>query len=175
MRRPFLSRPSVEYKASYLAAIREYHQHGMTPAWNYDVLAKRFEEYVALLLAREYDPPAGHVPQTDYWLIVQGQYAGDINLRHRLTPELKRFGGHIGYRIRPTLRRKGYGTLQLRLVLPRAWELGLTRVLITCDDNNIGSIKIIESNGGVLQDKVDNGRGVLTRRYWITRPGERDE
>jgi len=169
MRQLFLARPTINYKTSYIAAIREYHQDGLTPTWNYDVLDTRFEEYVTLLLEREHDPAPGYVPQTDYWLIVAGEYAGDINLRHRLTTELERFGGHIGYRIRPTLRHKGYGTLQLRLVLPKAWALGLSRVLITCDDDNSGSIKIIESNGGILQDKVDNGRGVPTRRYWIAR------
>lgn len=165
-----LARPSVDYKASYIEAIREFEKEGTRPAWNYSNLEKQFDEYVGLLLARETDPFPGFVPQTDFWLIVDGCYVGRTGLRHHLNASLERFGGHIGYEIRPSMRRKGYGTLQLKLVLPRAWELGLKRVLITCDDDNIGSAKIIEHNGGVLQDKVDNARSTLTRRYWIQRP-----
>ena len=169
MEPPFLTRPTVEYKASYIAAMHEYHQEGIRPGWKYELLETQFEDYVQLLLDREYRPLKGFVPQSDYWLIAEGVYAGTIDLRHYLTEALEQFGGHIGYRIRPTMRKKGYGTLQLQLLLPKAWGMGFERVLITCDDNNWGSIKIIEANGGILQDKVDNNRGVLTRRYWIHR------
>lgn len=165
-----LARPSIGYKDSFIKAIREFEREGVRPPWHYERLDKNFDEYVEALLARETDPLPSFVPQTDYWLIVDGKYTGRSGLRHHLTTSLQRFGGHIGYEIRPSMRRKGYGTLQLKLVLPKAWELGLKRVLITCDDDNIGSAKIIENNGGIIIDKVDNGRDVLTRRYWITKP-----
>lgn len=167
----FLSRPDEKYKASYLAAMREMETDNepRPMRWKFEMLEEHFDEFVQMLLEDETDPVAGRVPQTAFWLIVDGEYAGRIDIRHSLTESLEKFGGHIGYDIRPKFRKKGYGTLQLKLALPHAWALGLERVLITCDDDNIGSIKIIETNGGVLQDKVDNGRHVLSRRYWIER------
>lgn len=163
----FLSPPAVQYKDSFIAAMREFHREGRNPDWNFESLEAHFEEYVVVQLAREHDPLPGRVPQTDYWLIVDNIYAGRISIRHHLNSSLEKFGGHIGYDIRPSMRHKGYGTLQCRLALAKARERGLERVLITCDDDNIGSQKIIEANGGVLLDKVDNGRPTLTRRYWI--------
>ena len=163
----FLTRPHMDYKDSFIEATREFEAEGERPPWNYDMLINRFDEYVDTLLANETDPFAGYVPQTTYWLIVDNVYAGTIDIRHYLTESLEKFGGHIGYRIRPTMRQKNYGTLQLKLALPYVWAMGIERALITCDDDNIASQRIIEANGGVFQDKVDNGRRSLTRRYWI--------
>lgn len=170
MTEPFLTHPTVDYKDSVIAAFREFQKEGSNPPWQYDMLNFHFDEYVETLLARATDPQAGLVPQTDYWLIADDEFAGEINIRHSLTDSLERYGGHIGYRIRPSMRKKGYGVLQLKLVLPHCWAMGLERVMITCDDDNIGSIKIIEANGGILLDKVDNRRHALTRRYWIDKP-----
>lgn len=164
---PILVKPAMPYKASFIAALREYEREGVRPPWHYSILEDQFDEYLDTVKAAETDPLPGYVPQTTYWLIMDNAYAGTIDLRHKLTPSLRKFGGHIGYRVRPSLRRKGYGTLQLKLALPHLWNLGIRRALITCDDDNIGSQKIIEANGGILQDKVDNGRASLTRRYWI--------
>lgn len=167
---PFLSRPDIRYQQSFIEATREFHAEGKQPSWKYEMLEKNFDEFVEMYLAYETDPPPGYVPQTDYWLIAEGEYAGRISIRHVLNAALELYGGHIGYEIRPSMRRKGYGRLQCALGLQKAWEMGITRALITCDDDNIGSIRIIEANGGILQDKVDNGRGVLTRRYWVEKP-----
>ncbi len=164
---PALIRPTTYYKTSYIAAVREFHAEGKNPAWNYENLEANFDEYVAMQLAKETDPEAGYVPQTEYWFVVGEEYIGRISLRHYLNDSLWLFGGHIGYEVRPTMRQRGYGTLMCRLVLDHARALKLDRVLITCDDDNIGSQKIIEANNGILQDKIDNGRQVLTRRYWI--------
>jgi predicted acetyltransferase len=162
-----LARPAVQYRDSYLAATRELLAEGVRPPWNLDRLEEDFAAFVQVLHDREHAPLPGYVPQTDYWLIVAGEYAGSLDVRHRLTPDLERYGGHIGYHIRPARRRQGYGTLQCRLGIAAARSMGLGRLLITCDDDNIGSYKIIEACGGVLWDRVDNGRHVLTRRYWI--------
>lgn len=168
--KPFLTRPTIRYRDSFIEAVREFHAEGKLPPWNYTNLLNNFDEFVALIRERALDPPPGYVPQTDYWFIAEGVYAGRISLRHALNESLERFGGHIGYEIRPSMRRRGYGTLQLTLCLEQAWKRGLERVLITCDDDNIGSAKVIEANAGVLQDKIDNEREALTRRYWIERP-----
>lgn len=167
MSEPFLSQPSLIYRDSYIAAWRELAEEGRFPSWNFDMLTAHFDEYLDVIRARETDPLPGFVPESTYWLIVGDQYVGTISIRHYLTPALRRFGGHIGYIIRPSYRGQGYGTLQCRLALNIARSMGLTRALITCDDNNVGSYKIIEANGGVLLDRVDNRRGVLTRRYWV--------
>lgn len=95
-------------------------------------------------------------------------FIGKVNIRHRLNKNLLKAGGHIGYTIRPSERRKGYGTLILRLALPKAKALGIKKALITCYEDNIGSRKIIEANGGVLEDTATTNEGVVKRRYWIT-------
>jgi len=167
MAEPFLVRPTIQYKTSCIEALHEFLAEGQKPGWNFDKLEHHFDDYVQVLLERETDPLPGYVPQSDYWLIAEGVFAGQISIRHNLNDSLLHFGGHIGYQIRPSMRGKGYGRLQLKLALEKARALGLGRVLITCDDDNNGSIKIIESNGGVIDNKVDNGRASLTRRYWI--------
>lgn len=166
--KPFLARPSEQYKESFIKATYEYIQENLGISWNPHILEERFDEYVETLLAKEYDPMDGFVPSTAFWLIVEGDvYAGELDIRHHLNDSLRRFGGHIGYKVRPTMRRMGYGKLMCKLGIEEARKMGITDILITCDDDNIGSQKIIEANGGILKDKIDNGRGVLTRRYWI--------
>ena len=117
------------------------------------------------------DLPEGYVPATTLWLVDGDKFIGRVNIRHRLVPHLEQFGGHIGYMIRPTEQGKGYGRMQLAMALDWVREnLDLDRVLVTCDDDNIRSARVIEANGGVLENKVENfefGRTVLTRRYWI--------
>ncbi|MFF1418206.1 GNAT family N-acetyltransferase [Streptomyces sp. NPDC058280] len=99
--------------------------------------------------------------------MVDGEtYLGAIDLRHYLNPFLLEGGGHIGYSIRPSARRSGLATWALGAVLPTTPALGLDRVLLTCDDGNVGSARTIESNGGVLEDVRNTEIGVK-RRYWI--------
>ncbi|MDD2492315.1 MAG: GNAT family N-acetyltransferase [Bacilli bacterium] len=113
----------------------------------------------------------GYVKATTFWLIDNNQFIGEINIRHELTDFLLNYGGHIGYEIRYSMRNKGYGTKMLQMTLPYCKEvLKLQKVLITCDDDNIGSAKVIEKNGGIMENVVINDieRGtVKTRRYWI--------
>lgn len=115
--------------------------------------------------------PEGYVPSYDYFLVDDDRFIGIIHIRTELTKNLMRYGGNIGYAINPKYWCQGYGTEILRLGLAKAKELGITdKVLITCDDDNIGSSKIIEKNGGILENKIENegsGEHFLTRRYWI--------
>lgn len=113
----------------------------------------------------------GHVAQSTHWLQdAAGNLLGEIRLRHTLTPLLAREGGHIGYDIRPSMRRHGYGTAQLALLLPIARERGLDHVLVTCKCDNIASARIIEKNGGIFENEVLSWRHSDTWfcRYWIT-------
>ncbi|MBA3781084.1 MAG: GNAT family N-acetyltransferase [Nocardioides sp.] len=106
--------------------------------------------------------PEGRV-HSDYWWMVDGdEFVGYLAIRHDLTEFLLNEGGHIGYGVRPSRRREGHATRALELALVRAREIGLDRVLLTCDDNT-PSLRTIERNGGVLED-IRNGK----RRYWIS-------
>jgi predicted acetyltransferase len=100
--------------------------------------------------------------------------AGMIQVRHEFNDFLAKYGGHIGYSIRPCDRRKGYGTAQLQAVLPYCWSIGLNEVLITCLRGNTGSEKIILACGGVYESTVtlhDEKQGDLfLKRFWIRRP-----
>ncbi|HET6967984.1 MAG TPA: GNAT family N-acetyltransferase [Ornithinibacter sp.] len=107
----------------------------------------------------------GHVPCTFLWVVDDRQpdtYLASASVRHRLTPFLLEVGGHIGYSVRPSARRRGAATEALRLLLPHAAVLGIDPALITCDVDNIGSATVIEANGGVLEDVRGD-----KKRYWV--------
>ena len=108
----------------------------------------------------------GRVASTFFVAEVGGVIVGRSSIRHELNDWLNQFGGHIGYAVRPEFRRLGYASEILRQSLAHAKELGLERILMTCNDDNLGSIKVIEKHGGVLENKVDE-EGRLLRRYWI--------
>jgi predicted acetyltransferase len=108
----------------------------------------------------------GHVPSTFLIAEVAGEIVGRVSIRHTLNEFLFNFGGHIGYMVRPEFRRRGYASEMLRQALLVAKELGIEKVLITCNDDNLGSIKVVEGHGGELENKIDEDGGLL-RRYWI--------
>jgi predicted acetyltransferase len=115
-------------------------------------------------------PSPRHVPSTFLFAFVGPRIVGRVSIRHSLTATLERTGGHIGFVVVPEFRRRGYATAILRTALPLAREkCGTNRLLVTCDDDNVGSIKTIERNGGVLENVV-TGSDLPTpvRRYWIT-------
>ena len=107
----------------------------------------------------------------DYFAVDDDKFIGVIHIRIELTQNLLSFGGNIGYGINPKYWRQGYGTELLRIGLIKAKELiKEDKVLVTCDDDNIGSAKVIENNGGVLENKVIHHSEfgeMLIRRYWI--------
>ena len=110
--------------------------------------------------------PLGKVPATFLIAEHDGQLIGRSSIRHALNDFLFNVGGHIGYGVRPAFRRRGFATEILRQSLELISELGVTEVLVTCDDDNVGSYKVIESQGGVLENRVEF-EGSLKRRYWI--------
>jgi predicted acetyltransferase len=112
--------------------------------------------------------PAGWVPSTFLVADVAGQIVGRSSIRHALTDFLEREGGHIGYSVLHSHRRRGYATEILRQSLIIARAAGIDRVLVTCDDGNVGSIAVIEACGGRLENVVDSAAdGTRIRRYWI--------
>ena len=117
---------------------------------------------------RDLDVPEGLVPATFLLAEVDGELVGRTSIRHRLNDHLAREGGHIGYGVLAAHRRCGYATEILRQSLVIARSVGVDRVLITCDDDNVGSAEVIERCGGVFESLVtaaDDGRPV--RRYWV--------
>lgn len=165
---PYLISPSMEYKDSFLAALREFHAEGYHIDWDYDDVAGDFEGFVQSLIDRIDKPMPNRVPEHIMWLVDGEHFIGRTGIRHELNDFLKTFGGHIGYDIRPTMRRRGHGTLICKLALDVARSLGLTRVMLTCDDSNVGSAKIIEANGGILHSTYTlDWRDTPTRQYWI--------
>lgn len=127
-----------------------------------------FTRFVARRTDPDRDLLPGWVPCTFFWMEHDGEYAGSLALRHELNEFLAAEGGHIGYSVRPSARRRGHATEALRQSLPHARALGLDRVLVTCDETNIASARTIEANGGVLEKTVEAASdGRLVRHYWI--------
>ena len=124
-------------------------------------------------LNRHKDPltvPEGRVPSTQYMFVREEdrKIVGMIDVRHRLNDYLERYGGHIGYSVAPSERRKGYAALMLKTVLPKCRELGIEKVLITCISGNEGSKRTILKNGGIYESAVyEPDEGVNLERYWI--------
>jgi len=113
--------------------------------------------------AREDTPrPEGHVPSTILWWVEDSEYLGRIAIRHRLTRWLLEVGGHLGYDVRPSARRRGHATAMLKEALPIAHAVGIDPALITCDEDNVGSRRVIEANGGVLADQLND-----KLRFWV--------
>ncbi len=158
--------PSVQWRSAFLEMGRECESAGDD---RYALALRDFEAYLRKVAAgRRSEDPEGWVPGAEFWLEEGGQIVACARLRLGLTPYLENEGGHIGYDVRPSMRRRGYGTALLRLVLVEARALGIQRVRVTCDDDNVGSIKVIERNGGSLAGYgVSMATGKTVRQYWI--------
>ena len=175
-----LVQPSAEYKDSFIEAVKEFqndadytHRNKWYRALLIPELEKDFDAFIeGERRARLGNLPAKYdVPRDEYWLVDGGEFIGRLTVRHRLNERLMVIGGHIGFDIRPDRRGQGYGNTMLELALPKAKELGLKRVLLTCDTRNIASRKIIEKYGGVLENQIPNPEmGHDALRYWIDIP-----
>lgn len=163
-----LVKPTKKYEQSWHEALAEFRAEGQKGFWNWEKEPINLDKYIKLTRDNEKGEslPKDWVPATTYWLIDNGKFVGHTNIRHELNDYLAKIGGNIGYYIRPSARNKGYGTKILKLALIKAKQLGLQKVLITCDQYNIASKKIIEKNKGKFKDKIFE-EGKTTIRYWI--------
>ena len=127
-----------------------------------------FDRYLAELDVDE-NPDEGLVPESVLFLLNEekDRLVGAVGIRHRLNDYLLREGGHIGGGIRPIERNRGYGSKMLRLALDECRAMGMGRVLVVCDKDNIPSARTIVKNGGVLEDERMNSKGVLVQRYYF--------
>lgn len=168
-----LVEPAGRYRESFLEALREFQAEGRRLDLDAARLAADFGGFLRGLRdeADRAKQPPGRVPQTTFWLVDGDEFIGRSSLRHELNAALLEIGGHIGYEIRPTKRRRGYGQAILRLTLPQARVLGLRAVLVTCAADNAASRAIIERNGGRFEDRRAGPDGARpTLRYWIALP-----
>ena len=171
---PRLVVPDARLRASFLAAVEEFanevragdrsaagsHLELYGDRWHTE---SGFAQYVADLLAVEHVPRrADLVTETVRWWVEGSEFIGRLSVRHRLTEPLRRLGGHIGYDVRRSRRLEGHATAMLRAALPLAHDLGIDPALITCDATNAASRRVIESNGGILEDELDG-----TLRFWV--------
>ena len=160
--------PAVTYRNSYLAARIE--DPRLPQAWVADGLVLEreadFAEFIRRLGADAdpaYPRPPGWVPCTTLWWVEDEEFLARVTIRHELVGSLLTLGGHIGYWVRPSARRRHIGTRAFLACLPYAHELGIDPVLVTCDEDNLGSRRIIEAGGGRFENVIG-----IKRRYWVS-------
>jgi predicted acetyltransferase len=166
-----LALPSLEYEKSFTEALKEMRATEGMLFWEEVGSPKSVKDYIQLRLdhSKGKHLPPGWIPATTYWLIDSDTFVGETTIRHELTEHLMNVGGHIGYWIRPSERKKGWGTKILQMALEKAKGLGIQQVRVTCDETNTASRKIIEVNGGKLDGVTDMGEKLPRKLlFWIS-------
>jgi predicted acetyltransferase len=175
---PELIAPDARLRRSFATAMDEFRAEGRgapgaqsvidgylqerNEAWLSEGAFEAFVESIRAEQLEETPRPVWRVPDTELWWVEKEEFLGRIAIRHRLTAALLEVGGHIGYDVRPSARRRGHATEMLRQALGIAHNLGIERVLVTCDEDNVGSRTVIERNGGAFEDER-----VGKLRFWI--------
>lgn len=173
----YLEIPSIERKNEIIDYINEFvlYKSDINGTGSLDKILEGYTFEKALerclnMQDEEYAKKLGRCQSKTFLLIRKNdnKIIGSINVRWNLTEEMKQFGGNIGYGIRPTERRKGYNKINLYLGLMEAQKLGLDKVMLDCDVNNLGSSKTMQALDGVLErTEIDPYDGVLTSVYWF--------
>lgn len=169
--------PSMERKSEIIEFLDEFVKYGsdINGSGSLDKIydGYTFEEALERCLkmeVEEYAKSVGRCQGKTFLLIRENdnKIVGTINVRWNLDEAMLRFGGHIGYGIRPTERRKGYNKINLYLGMLEAKKVGLEKVMLDCDVNNLGSDKTLKALGGKLErTEVDPSDGILTNVYWF--------
>ena len=165
-----LTTPTVEYEQSYRSYIEELDDSERYP-FTLDFEFDDFAELVKRLndFSLGIGVPEGWVPHTTFWLVDNSEIVGVSSLRHRMTKELKRIGGHIGFGVRPSAQGRGVAKELLRQTLQQARQHDIEEVLVICLKENAASARVIQANGGIIESEyaVPEYRGLL-QRYVIT-------
>ncbi len=177
MERFYLEEPSLERKDEIIEYLDEFvkYNSNINGTGSLDKIydGYTFEEALERCLNMKnewYAKSINRVPGKTFLLIRKddNKIVGTINIRWNLSEKMLKFGGHIGYGIRPTERRKGYNKIQLYLVLLEAQKLNLDKVMLDCFVDNLGSDKTIKALGGILERcELDEADNTMTNVYWI--------
>ena len=175
---PSFASPHPRYQQSFLAAAQEILDAGESEAWtgltvigDESHTAQELRDPIAFaaftgrlrdLALPETTRPEGFVAMTTLWWVDGEEYLGRLSVRHELTDFLRELGGHIGYMVRPSARRRGHATAMLAAALPIVRDLGIDPALVTCDATNTASRQVIESNGVVFEDRRED-----KLRFWV--------
>ena len=169
-----LVKPGIEYKESFLEALDEFHAEGRYQFLDRSKLEEDFEGFVADLnegrrhMHKPYRDWVEPVPETILWLVKEDKYIGTFNIRHRLNWHLEKWGGHINFVIRPSMRDKGFGKKILQKGMPYICYLGIDRALITVDPKSKSGIHIVEFCGAEFEDETAaTDKFPARRRYWL--------
>lgn len=159
-----------EYEQEWKELISEFSQDGEIVPMAMKGNSGSFDDFLVYAdkYSRGTELPQGHV-SSDIYFLVNGdekRLLGAIDIRHELSEYLLKYGGNIGYGIRPSERRKGYAGQMLCLALEKCRELKMDRVLLTCFADNIASAKTMKKNGAILENEIID-QGKLKQRYWI--------
>jgi predicted acetyltransferase len=156
--------------AEFDAMLAEYRAAGETDVYQGDfaIAWQGFSTFYELLSQMKHGgyPTADIVPMDSYFIEREGRILGDLYIRSRLSARLEKFGGHIGYRVRPSERKRGVATTALRLALQKLASTGVERTLLTCRETNAASARVIEKCGGVRAENSETEYGIHWR-YWI--------
>ena len=169
-----LVKPSVEYKDSFLEALREFQEEGRYSFLNIKAIENDFEKFINDInagkrhLHKPYKDWVEPVPETVLWMVKGKDYIGSFNIRHRLNWHLEKWGGHVNFMIRPSMRRKGFGKKILQKGKPYVSYLGIDRALITIKPDDETAKHVIEFCGGHYQDETPATEKFPARaRYWL--------
>jgi len=164
-----LRQPVLSDKQEFLAFISEWGDEKLIIPAAVQLKGRSYEQFISELPLREKGliDMDKLVPDNTYILVDKKNHIyGALNFRHTLNDYLMQYGGHIGYGIRPSERGKGFGNMILKEGLEIAKKFGLDKVLITCDEQNIPSARVIQGNGGKFENKVYKNDGWI-HRYWV--------
>ncbi|HBL84427.1 MAG: hypothetical protein A2Y17_04630 [Clostridiales bacterium GWF2_38_85] len=154
---------AIEYRQEYF----DYGEYEISGDGGLDH-ADNYKNWFNIITSAQTAAPNGWVNCSTYFAAIGDKIIGTIQIRHSLNEFLIDYGGHIGYGVRPSERRKGYASQMLKLALEKCCKLNIDKVLITCDKDNIASAKTIMKNGGIIENELTEQNGNLVQRYWIT-------
>ncbi len=169
-----LVKPAVEHKESYLEALKEFQDEGRYTFLDIKDVESSFEDFIHKLnegkkhLHKPYADWVEPVPETVLWLVKDGAFIGTLNIRHRLNWHLEKWGGHINFVVRPSMRGKGFAKKILQKGMPFVCYLGIERALITIDPKDEVGRHVVEFCGGQFDDETpETDQFPARRRYWL--------